>query len=65
MVAPEKSAKPRSTGPGDVRRQPAGLFCRNLLSRGFSYVAAIDYWRMHGQPNQMDADRNGIPCETV
>jgi hypothetical protein len=29
----------------------------------YSYVAAIDYWR--GQPNQMDADRNGIPCETV
>jgi hypothetical protein len=44
---------------------PAGLFCRDLYARGYSYIAAIDYWRSHGQPNQMDADRNGIPCETV
>ncbi|TCC54571.1 hypothetical protein E0H73_38055 [Kribbella pittospori] len=50
---------------GDVRSLPAGLFCRDLKAKGFSYVAAIDYWRLHGQPNQMDADRNGIPCETV
>jgi hypothetical protein len=48
-----------------VRSLSAGLFCRDLNARGYSYVAAIDYWRMHGQPNQMDADRNGIPCETV
>jgi hypothetical protein len=50
---------------GDVRSLPAGLFCRDLKTKGYSYVAAIDYWRLHGQPNQMDADRNGIPCETV
>jgi hypothetical protein len=51
--------------PGDVRGLPAGLFCRDLKARGYSYVAAADYWRIHGQPHQMDADRNGIPCETV
>ncbi|MFF1819660.1 hypothetical protein ACFVWG_20330 [Kribbella sp. NPDC058245] len=50
---------------GDVRSLSAGLFCRDLKSKGYSYVAAIDYWRLHGQPDQMDADRNGIPCETV
>ena len=50
---------------GDVRSLPAGLFCRDLKAKGYSYVAAIDYWRLHGQPDQMDADRNGIPCETV
>jgi hypothetical protein len=50
---------------GDVRSLPANLFCRDLKAKGYSYVAAIDYWRLHGQPNQMDADRNGIPCETV
>lgn len=50
---------------GDVRSLPAGLFCRDLKTKGYSYVAAIGYWRLHGQPNQMDADRNGIPCETV
>ncbi|TDD60647.1 hypothetical protein E1263_10220 [Kribbella antibiotica] len=50
---------------GDVRSLSAGLFCRDLKTKGYSYVAAIDYWRLHGQPDQMDADRNGIPCETV
>ncbi|TCO24571.1 excalibur calcium-binding domain-containing protein [Kribbella steppae] len=65
-VAP--SVKGTATAPkavGDVRALPAGLFCRDLKAKGFSYVAAIDYWRLHGQTNQMDADRNGIPCETV
>ena len=52
-------------GPGDVRDLPAGLFCRDLMARGYSYVAAVDYWRNNGQPNQMDVERNGIPCETV
>ncbi len=48
-----------------MRALPAGLFCRDLQARSYSYVAAVEYWRRHGQPNQMDADRNGIPCETV
>ncbi len=62
-VAPQPSVA--VARPGDVRRLPAGLFCRDLKARGYSYVASVDYWRIHGQPNQMDADRNGIPCETV
>ena len=53
------------TGPGDVRDLPAGLFCRDLDADGYSYSAAVDYWRIHGQPNQLDEDLNGIPCETV
>lgn len=56
---------PTSAPTGDVLAQPAGLLCRDLQGRGFSYSAAVDYWRFHGQPNRMDADRNGIPCETV
>jgi hypothetical protein len=44
---------------------PDGLFCRDLDARGYSYVAAVEYWRMHGQPDRMDADRNGLPCETI
>ncbi|HEY3559986.1 MAG TPA: hypothetical protein VGL05_21100 [Kribbella sp.] len=65
-IAPTPSAK-KSAVPAarDVRALPAGLFCRDLDAKGYSYVAAVDYWRLHGQPNQMDADRNGIPCETV
>ncbi len=60
----QPSSGPRG-GPGDVLDQPAGLFCRDLYAKGFSYVAAVDYWRESGQPNQMDEDRNGIPCQTV
>ena len=60
------TAPPATSAPlGDVLDQPAGLLCRDLESRGFSYSASVDYWRFHGQPNRMDADRNGIPCETV
>jgi len=63
-------ASPAASGaatpdPGPVSDLAPGLFCRDLITRGFSYAAAVDYWRMHGEPNQMDADRNGIPCETV
>ncbi|MGC4936991.1 hypothetical protein [Kribbella sp. DT2] len=62
-MVPRPSAS--AARPGDVRGLAGGLFCRDLKARGYSYVAAIDYWRVQGQPNQMDADRNGIPCETV
>lgn len=64
---PTKKPKrtPSTPSPGDVRDLPGGLFCRDLNARGYSYSAAVEYWRIHGQPNQMDADRNGIPCETV
>ncbi|HEY4569586.1 MAG TPA: hypothetical protein VIH10_08975 [Kribbella sp.] len=68
-VVPQPSVTARSNSrpdsAGDVRSLRAGLFCRDLHAKGYSYVAAIEYWRLHGQPNQMDADRNGIPCETV
>lgn len=62
---PSKTERAKSTSPGDVRDLPAGLFCRDLESDGFSYSAAVDYWRMHGQSDQMDANQDGIPCETV
>jgi hypothetical protein len=54
-----------ANGPGDVRELPAGLFCRDLDARGYSYSDAVDYWFLHGAPDQMDEDLNGIPCETV
>jgi hypothetical protein len=56
---------PPPSGPGDVRAEPAGLFCRDLAARGYSYSASVTYWQGTGQPTQMDADRDGIPCETV
>lgn len=60
---PATAAAP--SGVGDVLSQPAGLFCRDLRAAGYSYSAAVDYWRHHGQPDRMDADLDGVPCETV
>lgn len=62
-VAPTPTTVP--AGPVDLRAQPAALFCLDLQMRGYPYAAAVDYWRLHGQPTQMDADGNGIPCETI
>jgi hypothetical protein len=44
---------------------PAGLLCKDLKAQGYSYSAAVAYWQREGMPDRMDADRNGIPCETV
>jgi hypothetical protein len=49
----------------DVLDEPAGLFCRDLEAKGYDYAAAVRYWQHHGQPSQMDAVGNGIPCQTV
>lgn len=43
----------------------AGLFCRDIASLGYDYSDAVAYWVSEGSPDRMDADRNGIPCETV
>jgi hypothetical protein len=65
---PVLSASPAPTAsasPGRVRGLPAGLRCADLHAKGFSYGDAVAYWRLHGKPPLMDADHNGIPCETV
>jgi hypothetical protein len=43
----------------------SGLFCRDLFPLGYSYEDAVAYWIQDGRPDRMDADTNGIPCETV
>jgi hypothetical protein len=63
--SPSATSGAVTADPGPVADLGPGLFCRDLFAGGFSYAAAVDYWRLHGEPNQMDADRNGIPCETV
>lgn len=47
---------------GDVE---SGLFCRTLVSAGYDYSDAVLYWEREGSPDRMDADLNGIPCQTV
>lgn len=47
-----------------VGRLEAGLSCLELKERGYDFAAADRYWSRQGQPAGMDADANGIPCET-
>jgi hypothetical protein len=44
---------------------PSGLFCRDLVELGWGYPDAVAYWLLEGAPDRMDADRNGVPCETT
>ena len=57
---------------------PKGLFCRDLMSPDvetwFSsagttgptgYVLALVYWSLEGEPDRMDEDLDGVPCETL
>lgn len=60
------------------RNAPTGLFCRDLRSEDVEaypfrqlstpatdYFWSLVYWSLEGQPDRMDADLNGIPCETL
>ena len=56
-----------------------GLFCRNLLSSGGAgglfngsgrppedaFFWSLVYWSLEGEPDGMDEDWNGVPCETL
>ncbi len=42
-----------------------GLLCRDLAAMDYPYEAAVWYWIDEGSPARMDADGNGVPCETV
>ncbi len=48
-----------------VTSLPGGLSCKSIKARGYSYADAVTYWEYWGEPDNMDADLNGIPCETV
>jgi hypothetical protein len=42
-----------------------GRYCATMHAAGWSFKEARDYYNDHGQPAHMDADGDGIPCETV
>jgi hypothetical protein len=60
---------------------PKGLLCRDLLDPAtpglgvlfsaysttpqLGYFGSLIYWFLEGQPDRMDEDGNGIPCETL
>lgn len=71
-AAPSPTSEPsahtvgsNSTSAIAVTAEPDGLLCRDLRAAGYDFAASVEYWRYHSQPSRMDADRNGIPCETV
>ena len=46
----------------------SGLYCRDLIDEEIyasNYFGAVGYWFRDGRPDRMDADKDGIPCETV
>jgi cytoskeletal protein RodZ len=67
VVVQPKPPAPVAPAPSytSVTDLPAGLFCRDLKARGYGWSDATTYWNYWGQPANMDADLNGIPCETV
>jgi hypothetical protein len=66
VTAPADDATTEPANQTDVNEAlPSLPLCRDLEARGYSYGASFRYWTGHGQPDRMDADRNGIPCETV
>jgi hypothetical protein len=53
-----------------------GLYCRDLrhgwpptatgeLGATSAFLFSVVYWNLEGQPARMDADGDGIPCETL
>jgi hypothetical protein len=48
-----------------VDQVASGLFCRDLHALGYGYPDGAAYWLGDGSPDRMDADRNGVPCQTV
>jgi hypothetical protein len=53
------------TALGALFYEPTGLRCADLQERGYGAKDAVDYWFLWGSPPLMDADANGIPCQTV
>lgn len=56
---------PTTATPSPVLAEPAGLLCRDLNAKGYSYEEAMIYWEHHGKPENMDASGMGIPCQSV
>ena len=64
-AAPPTTTTTSTTTLPPVADVATGLFCRDLNALGYDYTGAVTYWVREGSPDRMDADRNGIPCETV
>jgi len=58
---------PTTTRPTTTRpiKLVVGKYCAAMKAAGWSFEKARAYYEDHGQPAHMDADGDGIPCETV
>jgi hypothetical protein len=55
-----------TTAPAVTQPQlPADLDCTDLAGRGVPYSEVVRYWNGSGQPESMDEDGNGSPCEAT
>lgn len=43
---------------------PPGTWCGYLAARSVPFSEVVQIWNQLGRPGHMDADNNGIPCET-
>lgn len=62
---PPSTTTTAPSGLPSVSELESGLFCRDLRDLGYDYPDAIAYWVRERYTDRMDADRNGIPCETI
>lgn len=42
-----------------------GLLCADVKELGYNYGVAYEYWVREGEPDRMDENVDGIPCQTV
>jgi hypothetical protein len=65
--APTTTAAATTTQPATTRpiKLVVGKYCAAMKAAGWSFEEARAYYEDHGQPAHMDADGDGIPCETV
>lgn len=67
--APPPTTAPTPAAPTSAPGVESGdgpvLLCKDLKAKGYNYSEAVIYWTTHGLPEALDADKNGIPCETV
>jgi excalibur calcium-binding domain-containing protein len=67
----EPTQAPVTTPPATTPTRRPGLklvvgrYCAIMHAAGWSYERAAAYYEDHGRPAHMDADSDGIPCETV
>ncbi|MGY1744808.1 hypothetical protein [Blastococcus sp. SYSU D00695] len=61
----EPAGRPVPDGDGGLASLPPGLLCQDLAALGLGPADAAAYWFYWAQPDRMDADLDGVPCETV